>query len=297
MTAADWAATEAFAPAKINLTLHVTGHRADGYHLLDSLVVFAALGDRIRLRPAERPSLKVTGPMAAGVPEDGRNLALRAARLAGAEELEITLEKHLPAAAGLGGGSSDAAAVLRALGAAERIEVDDLMALGADLPVCLAARPARMQGVGRERRTGPRYPAAAGGAGQSGHRAVHRGGVPGHVVLRGARCRRSPDLRTCSDCTAWLRRQRNDLQAPACALAPEVGACLAALDGAGALLARMSGSGATCFGLFASTEETERVAARIGAAHPGWWVRATQLAGSGGRAGAGCADQERRATT
>lgn len=83
MTAADRAATEAFAPAKINLTLHVTGHRADGYHLLDSLVVFSALGDRIRLRPAERPSLRVTGPMAAGVPEDGRNLALRAARLAG----------------------------------------------------------------------------------------------------------------------------------------------------------------------------------------------------------------------
>lgn len=296
MTAADRAATEAFAPAKINLTLHVTGHRADGYHLLDSLVVFAALGDRIRLRPAERPSLRVTGPMAAGVPEDGRNLALRAARLAGAEELEITLEKHLPAAAGIGGGSSDAAAVLRALGAAERIEVDDLMALGADLPVCMAARPARMQGAGESVEPVPSIPPLPAVLVNPGV-ALSTGAVFRAMSCFGAPMPEIPGFADVSDCTAWLRRQRNDLQAPACALAPEVGACLAALDGAGALLARMSGSGATCFGLFASTEGAERVAARIGAAHPDWWVRATQLAGSGGRAGAGRADQERRATT
>ena len=296
MTAADRAATEAFAPAKINLTLHVTGRRADGYHLLDSLVVFAALGDRIWLRPAKRPSLTVTGPMAAGVPEDGRNLALRAAGLAGAEGLAITLEKHLPAAAGIGGGSSDAAAVLRALGAAERIEVDDLMALGADLPVCMAARPARMQGAGESVEPVPGIPPLPAVLVNPGV-ALSTGAVFRAMSCFGPPMPEIPGFSDVRDCATWLGDQRNDLQAPACALAPEVGACLAALEDAGALLARMSGSGATCFGLFAAPDEAERAAARIGAAHPDWWVRATQLAGSDGRAGAGRADQERRATT
>lgn len=107
---------EAFAPAKINLTLHVTGQRADGYHLLDSLVIFADAGDRLTLSPADDLGLTVTGPRAAGVPADGRNLVLKAAALFGAGRgAAITLEKHLPAAAGIGGGSSDAAAALRGL--------------------------------------------------------------------------------------------------------------------------------------------------------------------------------------
>jgi 4-diphosphocytidyl-2-C-methyl-D-erythritol kinase len=281
MTAADGPATEAFAPAKINLTLHVTGRRADGYHLLDSLVVFAALGDRIRLRPADRPRLKVTGPMAAGVPEDGRNLALRAARLAGAEGLEITLEKHLPAAAGIGGGSSDAAAVLRALGAAERIPLADLMALGADLPVCMAARSARMRGAGESVApvSGiPPLPAVLVNPGV----ALSTGAVFGALSSRfGAAMPEIPGFADLRDCAAWLRDRRNDLQVPACALEPSIGLCLDALQEAGALLARMSGSGATCFGLFAAPEDAERAAAAIGAAHPGWWVRATLLAGEG----------------
>ena len=124
-----------FAPAKINLTLHVTGQRADGYHLLDSLVMFADVGDRITACPAPQTRLILDGPMAAGVPGDGRNLVLQAAALIGVTA-DITLEKHLPAAAGIGGGSSDAAAKLRVLGDLSGMAIpDDILSLGADLQV------------------------------------------------------------------------------------------------------------------------------------------------------------------
>src|SRR6056297_2877209 len=138
---------EAFAPAKINLTLHVTGQQADGYHLLDSLVVFADFGDRVRVRRGDGLSLDVTGPMAQGVPVDDSNLVLRAARAAGLRDAAITLEKHLPSAAGIGGGSSDAAALLRAAGSSP---ADRGLSLGADVPVCMLARAARMRGIGED---------------------------------------------------------------------------------------------------------------------------------------------------
>ncbi len=150
------------APAKINLTLHVTGQRADGYHLLDSLVVFADMGDRLTLRRAEVPALTVTGPMAAGVPSGPENLVLRAARAMGVA-LDITLEKHLPSAAGIGGGSSDAAAVLRgavALLPGLELPGDQGLSLGADVPVCLMARAARMRGIGEDVTVGG-WPAGA----------------------------------------------------------------------------------------------------------------------------------------
>ncbi len=140
---------EAFAPAKINLTLHVTGQRADGYHLLDSLVVFADVGDRVTVAPAARASLTVTGPFAANVPRGDENLVLRAAALAGAPPLSIALHKTLPAASGIGGGSSDAAATLRAVSELAGAALPgDAAALGADVPVCLLARACRMSGIG-----------------------------------------------------------------------------------------------------------------------------------------------------
>ncbi|WP_273524913.1 4-(cytidine 5'-diphospho)-2-C-methyl-D-erythritol kinase, partial [Rhodosalinus sediminis] len=139
---------EARAPAKVNLALHVTGRRADGYHTLDSLVVFADAADVVRVRPAETPSLRVTGPRAEGVPTDASNLVMRAAAAMGVAAA-IELEKHLPAAGGIGGGSSDAAATLRALAAMTgRAPPADLAALGADVPVCMAPGPARMRGIG-----------------------------------------------------------------------------------------------------------------------------------------------------
>lgn len=273
------AAIEVFAPAKINLALHVTGQRADGYHLLDSLVVFADVGDRLTVRPVGGPSLSVSGPMSSGVPTDGRNLVLRAAAAMGVPAT-ITLEKHLPAAAGIGGGSSDAAAVMRALAGTGAPLPDAPEALGADVPVCLFGRPARMSGIGERIQPAdglPPLPAVLVNPGVSVStpevfRALkRRDGAPMPAI---------PGFADVGAYADWLAAQRNDLEAPAVALAPVIGAALDALDACGALLARMSGSGATCFGLFASDRAARRAADRISASEPGWWVHPTMLAGS-----------------
>ncbi len=273
-------AVEAQAPAKINLTLHVTGRRPDGYHLLDSLVVFADLGDVLRVAPAESASLRVTGPMAAGVPAGPENLVLRAAALMGVAA-EVELEKHLPAAAGIGGGSSDAAATLRALAELTgRPPPAEVARLGADVPVCLAARPARMRGIGE--RVDPVSglpdlaavlvnPGAAVSTPEVFSRLERRENPPMPEPL--------PRWETVADLVRWLVTQRNDLEAAARALAPEIGmalAALAAMPGCG--LARMSGSGATCFGLFPDRAAAGAAAAAL--ARPGWWVRAVTLRGA-----------------
>ncbi len=285
MTAAEprAPASYAFAPAKINLTLHVTGRRPDGYHLLDSLVVFADLGDRITVRRADRMRLEVTGPMAAGVPTDGGNLVLRAAQAAGVTGAEITLAKHLPAAAGIGGGSADAAAVLRALahshGAAPP-SGQALLGLGADVPVCLASVSARMSGIGAQLAPVPGLPPLAA--------VLVNPGIPVRTpdafhALAGRTGPAMPPIPAFGDvaaCCDWLAEQRNDLQAPVVAMVPAVGRVLEALRGAGARLARMSGSGATCFGLFASRDRADRAARTLSKAHPDWWVRGTTLAPS-----------------
>lgn len=278
MTAAEGDTREA-APAKINLTLHVTGQRPDGYHLLDSLVAFADVGDDVSARPASHTRLRVTGPMAAGVPEDARNSVLRAAALIGVEA-EITLDKHLPAAAGIGGGSSDAAATLRALARISGCAVpEDVLSLGADVPVCLLARGARMRGIGDDVApvegmpaldavlVNPRVPVATPAVFSRLERRENAG-LP--AVL--------PRWRDGTELARWLGAQRNDLEAPAQALCPEIGAVLAALRaGGGCTLARMSGSGATCFGLCPDTAAARIEAARIAAERPDWWVAATRL--------------------
>lgn len=255
--------TEVFAPAKVNLTLHVTGQRADGYHLLDSLVVFADVGDRLWFTPAPQMQIEVTGLFAIGVPTDRRNLIWRAAEIAGWTG-HITLEKNLPHGAGIGGGSSDAAAVLRAFGGA-----DHALALGADVPVCLKHTPQRMRGIGE-------VLDPIGGLPELEIVLVNpRVIVPTGAVFSGLQSKQNdpmadalPALKTASEFCEWLAAQRNDLEHPACVVAPEVSAALSALDGA--LLARMSGSGATCFGLYASGAAA--AAARIAHAHPDWWV-------------------------
>ena len=257
------------APAKINLALHVTGRRADGYHMLDSLVVFTALGDRVTVSPGPL-SLTVTGPFADAVPAGDDNLCLRAARAVGAEAA-ITLDKHLPPAAGIGGGTADAAAVLRALGRLPDRPQD----LGADLPACLESRPLRMQGVG-EILTPLSLPDL--------HLVLvnPRVELPTPAVFAALTRRDNPglpDLPPLPDAAGladWLRTARNDLQAPALTLASIIGDCLAALDAAGAALSRMSGSGATCFGIFPDAPSATAAARRIAAANPRWWVRATR---------------------
>ncbi|MBY6056225.1 4-(cytidine 5'-diphospho)-2-C-methyl-D-erythritol kinase [Leisingera daeponensis] len=271
-------AAEVFAPAKINLTLHVTGRRGDGYHLLDSLVVFADAGDRLALESGPELALEVTGLFAEGVPADARNLVWKAAEGAGWTG-RIRLDKRLPHGAGIGGGSSDAAAVLRALaGQGATIPEGLPLSLGADVPVCMAARVSRMRGIG-ERITPVQLPELHALLVNPG---VH---VPTGPVFSALASRSNPPMpedippfTSAEDCAAWLAEQRNDLEAPAIAVAPEIDRTLSDLRSSRqALLARMSGSGATCFALYPTKKAAHIAAYEIGAEHPDWWCSAVIL--------------------
>lgn len=257
---------EGFAPAKINLTLHVTGHRADGYHLLDSLVVFADVGDRLFYEPGPELRLTVEGPFAVGVPDDRRNLVWRAAELSGWTG-HIHLEKNLPHGAGIGGGSSDAAAILRDLGG----KAEHATSLGADVPVCLAQIPQRMQGIGERVAKVANLPELS----------LVLVNPDSHVttpaVFEQLAIKSNPPMGDIPEgvdtpLVIWLAAQRNDLQVPALTIAPEIGLALAALEDA--QLARMSGSGATCFGIYPDQTAAREAANRIANLHPNWWVRA-----------------------
>lgn len=283
-----------YAPAKINLFLHVTGRRADGYHLLDSLAVFAAAADRLEGAAASGLDLTLAGPFGGALAVEADNLVLRAARaLAGhgarVPAAALRLEKNLPVASGIGGGSADAAAALRLLARLWNMPLDPpamqaiAAQLGADVPVCLACRPARMGGVGEVLTTAPRLP---GGVGMV---LVNPGlALATAAVFRDRDAAFSPPARLAD---AWedagamaaaLARLGNDLQAPAIALCPAIATVLAALRAMpGALLARMSGSGATCFALFASVAAARQAAAALGRAEPGWWCWGGGLHGQG----------------
>lgn len=276
MTVAD------FAAAKVNLTLHVTGQRADGYHLLDSLVCFAAVGDTVTVRAADTLTLELIGPESAGLTAGPDNLVLRAAGcLAPGQGAAIRLEKHLPQASGIGGGSADAAAALRALARFWSQPLPDparVLGLGADVPVCLAGRVCRMQGVGEALAPAPALPPVWAVL------ANPRVAVPTPEVFRALDRRDSPampDLPSWPDAATlarWLATQRNDLEAAAIRVAPAIAPLLddlAALPGA--LLARMSGSGATCYALFADAAKAETAATLLRRARPGDWITAARL--------------------
>lgn len=277
MTTADVA--KAFAPAKINLALHVTGQRADGYHLLESLVAFANVGDQLTARLATSPSLRVQGPLAAGVPTGPENLVLKAAAWAG-HGASFELEKNLPAAAGIGGGSSDAAAALRALEAltGQPCDTARLAELGADVPVCYFGRACLMRGVGEQVEAAALPPVAAVLANPRVEVATPR--VFGQLTRKdNGPLPPLPELGDVDGLVAYLAdKTRNDLETPALALAPVIGEVLDrlwALDGA--RLARMSGSGATCFALFDDFGAADRAAATLQAQSPDWWVSAVWL--------------------
>ncbi|WP_299642784.1 4-(cytidine 5'-diphospho)-2-C-methyl-D-erythritol kinase [uncultured Ruegeria sp.] len=269
---------KAFAPAKINLTLHVTGRREDGYHLLDSLVVFADLGDQLTFRPGPELSLDVRGEFADGVPADRRNLVWKAAEGVGWTG-QIDLSKSLPHGAGIGGGSSDAAATLGALaGQGCDIPPELPLTLGADVPVCLKGRAIRMQGIGDRLAAVnlPHLPALLVNPNVQ---------VPTGAVFNALASRDNPpmpevipDFASADDCAQWLGEQRNDLQVPAMGVAREIEQVLDELNMTNrALVARMSGSGSTCFALYPTMKDAHFAAYDIGAAHPDWWCRATQL--------------------
>jgi len=275
------------APAKINLALHVTGRRADGYHLLDSLVAFTAFGDRIGVEAATSDTFFVSGPYASQTPADGSNLAMGARDLlrtlypdATKLPVNIVLDKQLPVASGIGGGSSDAAAALKALVAHWGIEDEGwkkkALELGADLPMCLAARPLIARGIGEELEPLRDFPAlqillvnpgAAVPTPQVFARLERRDNTPLPPL---------PPVMSPKALLHWLETTRNDLEAPARDVAPAIGEALSALRGSNAMLARMSGSGATCFGLFADAASAQDAAARIARTHPGWFVVATE---------------------
>ncbi|WP_170546301.1 4-(cytidine 5'-diphospho)-2-C-methyl-D-erythritol kinase [Ruegeria arenilitoris] len=271
-------AIKAFAPAKINLTLHVTGQRPDGYHLLDSLVVFGDVGDTLEFTPGPTLSMAVTGEHAVGVPTDDRNLVWKAAESAGWTG-HIDLNKVLPHGGGIGGGSSDAAATLRMIAdQGGAVSPDAALSLGADVPVCMLASAARMRGIGEQLDpiTLPPLPALLVNPGVE---------VPTGAVFSALTSRDNPPMpgvipafNTPQDCAAWLQDQRNDLEPPTTGLATEVARVLEELaDTKNSLLARMSGSGSTCFALYPTMKDAHFAAYEIGAAHPDWWCRATQL--------------------
>jgi 4-diphosphocytidyl-2-C-methyl-D-erythritol kinase len=285
-------ATEAFAPAKLNLSLHVTGRRADGYHLLDSLVAFADVGDHIRAERAGRLSLTITGPQGAGLSAGEDNLVLRAARLMPGAPARITLHKVLPVASGIGGGSADAAATLRALAGLSGLPLPSpqaVLGLGADVPVCLHGRACRMTGVG-ESVLPLAHPLP-----QVAVVLVNPGVALATPAVFQALERRDnppmpPALAALGDLpslVAFLRQTRNDLEPAAIRLAPVIARVHAALAAQpGCVLARMSGSGATCFGLFETRDRSEAASKALQRAEPGWWVASATLR-----------DQETRATT
>jgi 4-diphosphocytidyl-2-C-methyl-D-erythritol kinase len=274
------------APAKLNLYLHVTGKRADGYHLLDGLVAFADVHDALTIAPAPSLAFSADGPFAAGLGDSDGNLVVRAALALGAAVgrepgLRLHLTKRLPVASGIGGGSADAAACLRGLAmlwdldpAGEAV-MDVAHALGADIPVCVAGRAAYIGGIGTEIDPAPSLPGI-------GLLLVNPGiALPTPDVYRARQGAFTPPMRldrtprTAKALAAELALRRNDLTAAAISCVPEIERVLATIAGTeGCLLARMSGSGATCFGLYGEPAEAGRVATLLRRDHPHWWMAA-----------------------
>lgn len=287
------------AAAKINLALHVRGQRADGYHLIDSLVTFADAGDRIGISPAKSDQFTLSGRFSTQVPDGAGgghdNLVLKArdglrqmldAQGKTAGPVHIHLEKNLPVASGIGGGSADAAATLKGLDrlwearlAASELNAIGLM-LGADLPMCLTAQPLVARGIGEEIMPVSPFPAFPV---VLVNPLVH---VPTPEIFRALASKNNPPIdmpASPMDATGWLhalRGMRNDLELPARRKAPQIAEAAALLAEAGARLVRMSGSGATCFGIFASLEEADAAAKELSGARPDWYVAASQTAGS-----------------
>jgi 4-diphosphocytidyl-2-C-methyl-D-erythritol kinase len=280
------------APAKLNLYLHIVGRRADGYHLLDSLVAFADIGDDVSAAPADALALSSDGSFAKDLPADlCSNLVWRAAealarRLGIAPKAALRITKHLPVASGIGGGSSDAAAALRALVRLWRADLDAAAlaalaaGLGADVPACLGAKPAWLGGIGERIDLAPPLP-------QTGLVLANPGvALPTAEVYRAFRGPFSPPARfhgapgSAEELASLLAARRNDLTDAARGIVPAIDDVLAALAASeGALLARMSGSGATCFALYRTRDAALNAAHRLAAAQPKWWVEGGSLLG------------------
>jgi 4-diphosphocytidyl-2-C-methyl-D-erythritol kinase len=285
---------EELAPSKINLALHVTGQRADGYHLLDTLVTFADAGDRLTFAAADTDGFGVSGPFASALPVDATpktgNLVLRArdalrATAGIATPVHIHLEKNLPIASGIGGGSADAAATLRGLKRLWHLDIADAtlqhiaLGLGADVPMCLASRPLLARGIGEDIFLLDAFPS------------LHlllvnpKIEVSTPVIFKSLTQKTNPPLVVPADGASiedWLSAlvdARNDLQPPAEVIEGAIAEVLRLLSQTGPVFARMSGSGATCFGVYATAAAAGAGAAAIAAARPAWYVEATETVG------------------
>ncbi|MDA9492326.1 4-(cytidine 5'-diphospho)-2-C-methyl-D-erythritol kinase [Bradyrhizobium sp. CCBAU 11361] len=284
--------------AKVNLSLRVVGRRADGYHDLESVVAFADCADRLTLEPGGELKLATTGPLAAACGDTADNLVFKAAKLL-AEAVPnlklgaFALDKVLPVAAGIGGGSADAAAALRLLARLNNLSLDDphlqkvALATGADVPVCLLSRACDMTGVGEQLlplalpsmpcvMVNPRVPVATKDVFQA------LGLRNGELLVGATSVLGAPawpeEGASIADWVEVLETVANDLEAPAMRIEPVIGEVLEALrDSAGVKLARMSGSGATCFAIYGAATEAHAAAERIRRDHPGWWVHAGTL--------------------
>lgn len=277
------------APAKINLFLHVGARRDDGFHPLQSLAVFTDMGDELALVPASELSLTINGPFAQGLNGEGDNLVLRAARALSSKGAALTLTKNLPVASGIGGGSSDAAAALRGLRRLWNADVPDAAlheiaaTLGSDIPVCLDASGAFMEGRGEILRPVGAMPYIA-------LLLVNPNvAVPTKDVFAALQTRSGTELELpqegfsdTADLLRFLETTRNDLEAPARKLQPVIGEMLSAIAALpGALFTRMSGSGATCFGIFADDDCCRRAAQILRGISPDWWIAPTSVPQSG----------------
>ena len=281
------------APAKINLALAVTGKRADGYHLLESLAVFTRFGDQIQAADAVEDSLVVDGPHAAALKDDdvSDNLVTRARdRLRAhlkqsgrkAPPVALRLEKNLPVASGIGGGSADASATLRLLIRFWNVDVSEqdlrilALSLGADVPMCLESKALMARGIGEEiepvedMATLPMVLVNVGVAVStpSVFKALTSPDNPPLPAL--------PATRDISGMAKWIMAARNDLVEPALSLSPQIGTCLEAIRSSGALVHAMSGSGATCFGIYETTDKAKQAARQISKEWPRWFVTATE---------------------
>lgn len=279
------------AAAKINLALAVVGQRGDGYHLLDSLVTFTAFGDRLGLSPAPEDRFTLSGPFSAALATEGNNLVTRARdRLRDALErtgqtappVHIHLEKNLPIASGIGGGSADAAATLRGLLRLWQADLprSDLgtiaLGLGADVPMCLAGRPLVASGIGEEVTplALPALPIVL---------ANPLVGVSTPAVFKALASKHNAPLAVPARSANWpetIAGLRNDLEPPARQLCPEIGLISQSLAQTGANLVRMSGSGATCFALYGSDTEATAATATLAGQHPDWFFTATRTIGA-----------------
>ena len=277
------------APAKINLYLRVLARRDDGYHLIDTVIAFAVEADVLTATPADDIGLQIDGPFAPALDDSSDNLVLRAAHALSetaevSEGVAIRLTKNLPVAAGIGGGSADAAATLRLLMELWRLDMNrDVLehiaiTLGADVPACLSGETLRAAGIGEQLEVSPALPPMEIVLVNNGRPMNTASVFRAHSGIFSEPAPAPPRFEDAASAAHWYGALGNDLLDPACRTEPSIRDALASLEAEdGCLLARLSGSGPTCFAIFETRDAASTAASRLSKAHPDWWIRASRF--------------------